>query len=232
MKRVITISLAFVLATIIGVAIYIPVAEAQQYMTTQTGGRGGTWEFILPLTYTDSATIKGTEGTNVDLNGEFGLGFGFGYNINDHFQINGIFSWAYRNYEAKIMQTDGTTKKYNSNMDTATISLNGIYYFLPGKITPFVSGGIGWTRIDTNIPTGLGTTTCWWDPWYGYVCNQYVPTKTQDAFSYNAGLGVRWDISRSFALQGSYNKMWIDISNVAGGTPDFDVYKIDFIFRM
>ncbi len=45
MKRVIIISLAFVLAAIAGVAIYSPVAEAQQYTAIRPGGRGGTWEF-------------------------------------------------------------------------------------------------------------------------------------------------------------------------------------------
>ena len=44
-------------------------------------------------------------------------------------------------------------------------------------------------------------------------------------------LGVRFDVSPRFSLQPSYNKMWIDIDK-ASGTPDFDVWRLDFIFRM
>ena len=44
-------------------------------------------------------------------------------------------------------------------------------------------------------------------------------------------LGVRIDINPRFSLQPSYNKMWIDVGN-ASNTPDFDVWRLDFIFRM
>jgi hypothetical protein len=231
MKRAMVISLMLVFAVLAGAVLYVPVAEAQSYTTTRPGSRGGQWEFILPIIFTDSAHIKGEGGSSVDINSDWGAGFGFGYNINDRFQINGVFSWGYRSYDATIVQTDGTTKKYNNFMNTSTLALNGIFYFLEGNVTPFVSGGIGLTHIDTNIPSGTGSTSCWYDPWWGYMCSTYTPTKTQDDFSYSAGLGVRWDINQLFTLQGSYNKMWIDIQNTSG-TPDFDVYKVDFIFRM
>jgi opacity protein-like surface antigen len=101
---------------------------------------------------------------------------------------------------------------------------------LQGDISPFVSGGAGITYVDTSIPTGLGTPVCWWDPWYGYVCDNGYPTKTETDVSYNLGIGVRFDLNRQFSLQPSYNKVWIDINKA--GTPDFDVYRLDFIFRM
>ncbi len=232
MKRTRVISLAVVFAAFAWAALYVPVAEAQTYTTTRPGGRGGQWEFILPITFTDSATIKGQGGSSVDINSDFGGGFGFGYNLSDRFQINGIYSWGYRTYDATIVQTDGTSRKYNSYMNTATLALNGIFYILDGNVAPFISGGIGITHIDTNVPSGNESTSCWWDPWWGYVCSSYVPTKTQDDFSYTAGLGLRWDINNAFSLQGAYNKMWIDIQKSAGGTPDFDIFRMDFIFRM
>jgi len=42
------------------------------------------------------------------------------------------------------------------------------------------------------------------------------PTKTENDFSYNAGVGLRFDVNRQFSLQGSYNKTWIDISKASG----------------
>ena len=56
-----------------------------------------------------------------------------------------------------------------------------------------------------------------------------MPTKTQTAVSYTAGAGVRFEVTRSVSVQGSYNKMWLDYSN---GTPTFDAWRLDFVFRM
>jgi opacity protein-like surface antigen len=228
MKRVIIICLTLVFGVIGGVAMPVFMAEAQQ------SDRGGSWEFSLPIIYTDSTTIDFTKGSSVDLNSDWGMGLGLGYNINNHFQINGLFSFSTRSYEASFIEDNDnhTTGKYNGYLDSTTIALNGVYYFLSSNITPFVSGGIGMTYIDTNIPSGVGSSYCYWDPWWGYVCGTYVPTKTENDFSYTAGLGVRWDVNDSAALQGSYNKLWLDISEADGGMPDLDLFKIDFILRL
>jgi hypothetical protein len=60
------------------------------------------------------------------------------------------------------------------------------------------------------------------------VCGTYQPTKTSTNISYSGGLGVRYDINRQFAMQGSYNKFYID----SASKPSFDMFRIDFIFRM
>ncbi len=208
------------------------VAYAQNYTVGTAGSRAGSWEFFMPLTYNPSTTINGQGGASVELDPTWGFGFGFGYNFNDHFQMNGLFSWSARNYTAKAVATPGgSTIKYSNTLYSSTFSVNGIYYFLTGKISPFVSGGVGITYIDTSIQTGPSSGTCWWDPWYGYICSTYYPTKTQSDFSYSLGLGVRFDLNRQFSLQPSYNKAWVDIHN-ASGTPDLDIWRLDFIFRM
>ena len=206
-------------------------ADAQGFTTVRPGGRGGNWEFSLPIVYADSARISGQNGTSVDVNSDWGFGFGLGYNFNDNLQLNGLLTFGYRSYEATTVNTDGSTRKYNNYMDTSTLSLNGVYYLLNGNITPFASAGVGITYVDTNIPTGTGSTSCWYDPWYGYVCNSYVPTKTENDISYNAGIGVRFDVNRQFGMQFGYYKTWIDISK-ASGTPDFDIWRLDILFRM
>jgi len=206
-------------------------ADAQSFTTVRPGGRGGSWEFFLPLIYTESATINGQNGSSVDLNADWGMGFGFGYNFNENFQINGLFNWSSRSYDALVVNSDGTTRRYSNYMDSSTLSLNGVYYILSGNVTPFVSGGVGITYVDTNIQNGAGSTSCWYDPWWGYVCSSYVPTKTENDISYNAGIGVRFDVNRQFGLQGGYYKTWIDFSK-ASSTSDFDLWRLDFIFRM
>ena len=236
MKKTSIFRLAVIVAAVLWVAAGVPSADAQSFTTVRPGGRGGNWDFYLPLSYAADATINGQNGSRVDVNGDFGFGFGFGYNFNDHFQLNGLFTWNSRSYDALVTgvtptTAGGSTERYSNVMYTSTFMVNAIYYLLNGNITPFVSGGVGITYVDTNIQNGPASGYCWWDPFWGWVCSSYVPTKTENDISYSAGLGVRFDVNRQFSLQGSYNKTWIDISK-ASGTPDFDTWRLDFLFRM
>jgi hypothetical protein len=206
-------------------------ADAQSFTTTRPGGRGGTWDFYLPLSYADTTNISSTGGSSLKINGDFGFGFGFGYNINDHFQVSGLFNWNSRSYEATQVNDLGQTRQYSNYMYTSNFNINGVFYLLPGNVTPFVSGTVGITYVDTNIQNGQASGSCWYDPWWGYVCSSYYPTKTENDFNYGLGVGVRFDVNRQFSLQGSFNRSWIDIGK-ASGIPDFDVWRLDFIFRM
>lgn len=212
-------------------ALYPCAAAAQENPIIRPSDRSGDMEFSMPIIYTDSATIKGSGGSSAEMNSDWSPGFGIGYNINEHFMINGLFTWSSRGYDATRVQENGAPSNYNGTLDSTTMSLNGTYFLLDKNITPFMSAGIGWTYLDTNIPSGPGESYCYWDPWWGYVCTSYVPTKSESEISYNAGLGIRWDITGHFTMQAGYTKMWVDISEAHGGMPDFNVYKMDLIFR-
>jgi hypothetical protein len=226
MKKAIAISLKLFLAVITGFALYAPVAEA--------AGRGnngaGSMEFSVPLNYTSSSTLTGQNGSSADINAALNMGFGMGYNFNDNFQINGTFSWAQRNYSANTTGT-GNIGSYNGTLYTSSLQVNAVYYFMAGDFTPFVQGGFGTTYVDSNIPNGQSGSSCYWDPYWGYVCGTYQPTKTSSNISYSAGLGARYDVNRQFAVQGSVNKFYLDAPQ-AGSKPSFDMLRIDFIFRM
>ena len=228
MKKTIAASLKLFLAVLTGLALYAPVAEA--------AGRGnngaGSMEFSVPLNYTTSSTISGQNGSSADVNAALSMGFGMGYNFNDHFQVNGAFTWSQRNYTAKTTPDAGVTpSSYTNTMYASSLQVNAVYYFMAGDFTPFVQGGFGTTYVDTNIPNGTGGSTCYWDPYWGYVCGTYVPTKTSSNISYSGGVGARYDVNRQFSMQGSYNKFYIDAPQTSS-TPSADVWRVDFIFRM
>jgi len=191
--------------------------------------RAGSLEFILPIILTPSTHFNGQGGSSADLNSNLGFGLGMNYNVNNHFQVGGLFSWSYRNYTANIVDTNGVTTKATGTLSASTIGLNATYFLMPSGTSPYVTGGFGSTFVDTNIPNGLPATGCWYDPWYGYICNTYVPTKTQTALSYQAGAGMRFELNRTFSVQGSYNRMWIDLTS---STPSMDLWRLDFVFRM
>ena len=233
MEKALNKRLAMVFTVIVMVVIYASVAGSQEENTTGSPCyRCGGLEFSIPLFYSTSSKIKGEHGSSVDLNDAWGLGFGLGYNINTHFLVDGLFTWSYRGYNATwVKDSNGTEGNYNGSMDSSTLSLNGTYNILKGNITPFVTGGIGFTWIDSNIPSAPASTECYWDPWWGYVCNTYQPTKTETDFSCNAGAGVRWDINKDFSLQGTYDLMWVDVKGVSGGWPYSNIFKFEVIFR-
>jgi opacity protein-like surface antigen len=101
-----------------------------------------------------------------------------------------------------------------------------VYNFMDGNITPYVGAGIGWSWIDTNVPDGLPSTGCWWDPWWGYVCYTTYPTKSTDAFAYQATVGVRWDFNYNTFVRVGYVSQWLDFDN-AQGTPRFDGINLE-----
>ena len=223
MKRAITISLNLFLATMAGLMLYVPAAEAKD-----RGNNGnGSVEFSIPINYTKTTTVE-ANGYSTKVDAALNSGFGIAYNINDNFQVNGTFSWGNRNYNVQNLPP-GSINSGTGTLSTSSLQMNAVWYFMPGDFTPFVSAGFGSTFIDTNIPNGSSSGTCYWDPYYGYVCGTYYPTKSSTNISYGGGLGVRYDFSRQFALQGSLNRMYID------GTyskPAVDMFRVDFIFRM
>ena len=125
------------------------------------------------------------------------------------------------------MDEDLNPVSIRGRYDSFTASANLVYNFIDTPLTPYVSAGIGWTWIDTNIPNGPPNTWCWWDPWWGYVCSTSYPTETLNAFSYQAALGLRYtfDNDTTFMKLG-WTSQWMDFDN-ASGTPRFDVITLE-----
>jgi len=88
---------------------------------------------------------------------------------------------------------------------------------------------VGWNWVDTNIPSGLPSTACWWDPWLGYICNTNTPTHDESSFFYSAGAGLRWDFSGSSFLKMGYYQGWMDYEKVSG-SPDLTSLRLELGF--
>jgi opacity protein-like surface antigen len=179
--------------------------------------------------YTEYADLRGSCGSRAQIQGAWGFGFGFGYNFNNHLALGGELNWAQADYTrttAPGAGNPGSSFIRTGTIETSTLRMNGTWNLLASDFTPFATGGIGSTYVDTNIPDG--PTQCWVDPWYGTYCG--TPTKSNTYFSYNAGVGLRWDVNREFFLRGVYTRQWIDVGGGLG-SPAFDQYRIDFGFK-
>jgi len=193
-------------------------------------GRAGSWDFSLPLIYSFEGTIDGEGGSKVEVKDDLGFGFGGAFNLTDRFSLGGFFNWNSRVYDATAVQDNGAPYEYNNRLETTTIGINASFFLLEGPVTPFVTGNVGYTFTDTNIQDGPTEVDCYWDPWWGYTCDGYVPTRSDDGASYSVGVGLRIDVSDTAAFQLSYNSTWYEMSN-ATSTPNFDSIRLDFIFR-
>jgi opacity protein-like surface antigen len=197
---------------------YISTSYAQSL--SATSNREGAFEFYFQPHYIDSKSLDGPGGSTVELNDTWGWGFGFGYNYTEHWALNFDINWSSISYDA---QTSSATGRYSGTLDTSSTLFSGVYHFSDKRFTPFVTGSLGWVFIDTNIPEGPPGSTCWWDPWWGYICSTYVPTKTETNFTYGAGIGLRFEATRDLFFRAAYTKNWIDFDKA--DAEDFDVLR-------
>jgi opacity protein-like surface antigen len=200
----------------------------------QAGSRDTGWEFGGDLIYQNSQDIDFEGGSKAELDSDLGLALTFGYRFNEKLEFNFGLDWNNVDYKAHLISADQNpiiaSIDVDGSMETFTPHVGVNFNFMDGPVTPYVTAMIGYSFIDTNIPDGPTQGTCWWDPWYGQICGTWQPTKSVDAFTYAAGLGVRWDVNDTWTARLGYEKHWVDISQ-ATSTPDLDQFKLGFSIR-
>ena len=190
--------------------------------------RGNKSEFYLSPVFTDGKNYSFEGGSTANTDTGFGFTMGYAFNFDQHKALGVEVSWSDIDYTATVQPGIGNgnlSSNIRGTLETWTVRFLGNYYFMEGNFTPFVTGGLGWTYIDTNIPAGLPESFCWYYPWYGSYCGTYVPTKTTTRFSYNAGLGLRLDVGKG-VFRGLVNYQYADLGG--WGQADFIQYRIDF----
>jgi opacity protein-like surface antigen len=187
------------------------------------------WDVGMDLIYQDSKTIHFDGGSTIALDDDWGVSFNFGYRFNPHLELHFAFDYSEVDYSGNLVLGNGGGSGVRGDMEAFTPRVDLHYNLLTGPVTPYVMAGIGYSFIDTNIPNGRPSTGCWWDPWYGYICTSVQPTKGVDEWTYQTGLGVRWDFARTTSLRLSAEKHWIDLPNA--GSPGVMQFKLGFVWR-
>jgi opacity protein-like surface antigen len=220
--------------TLLQVALCLPLAGYVLAADAQSSPRrAGAWDFTLQPQYSGSASWSGGNASEAETDGGYGFGLGLAYNFSVHLSLGGDLQWNQTDYRATVTPdagNPGSAFALSGELYTSSLRLNGTWNLLASAFTPFVTGGIGWTYVDTNIPDGPPGTVCWWDPWWGYYCGSYVPTKTETYFTYSASAGLRWDFPQSFFLRALAARQWLDVGGDIG-QPDVTQYRIDIGFR-
>lgn len=193
--------------------------------------RAYTSEFSFRFNYVEDEHYTGPNGSTLDVKDDLGYGFAYLYNHNEHLALGGSFDWVGLNYtsHAKAQDPSDPDFDYSNRMYNYSINFDAVYYLLNKPFTPFVSGSLGWTTVDTNIATGPGYDY-WWCDWYSCYYGRYQPTKVESGFSYKVGLGLRWDVNRDFAIKGAYQWSEVDLG-VAGENPTYNVWRLELVSR-
>lgn len=193
--------------------------------------RAGKNEFYLFPVFTTGQTYSFEGGANATTDTGYGFGIGFARNFNPNLSAGIEFAWGSSDYRSTVLPgpgNSGAPVNVRGTVDTGTVRFTGTYNFLTSPLTPFITGGAGWTYVDSNIPSGPPQGVCWWYPWWGQVCGSYVPTASTTKFSYNAGLGLRQDFQQMF-IRGLVNEQWVQIGS--SGTTAWTQWRIDVGWR-
>jgi len=220
-----TATMVLALGTVLGMALQVSRVDAAE------SERATKWQASIPITFTSGTSFNSDEGTSVDVSDDLGWGFGFGYHLNSRFMVGVDFTWLSANYEASIAtdfdndQIPDDSVNVSGTLDAGNLQFVGQYNILAHRWTPFLRANLGWTWVDSNIPAGPATGTCWWDPWWGYVCDTWQPTFGDTVFSYGAAVGFRGELTDRFFVEGSYNVIWLDLDR--SGSQSFDGVRLN-----
>lgn len=187
---------------------------------------GRPWLTRIGANYQPTTNVAFDGGSKVEFNSSTGFLVGLGYDLSDRLQVGANFTYDQRNYEANLAGDEpGETFPIRGSLDSMGVMFDLTYYFMTGRFTPFITTGIGWNFVDTDIPTSPPQVGCWWNPWYGYICEGFQETKSVDGFAYQAGAGLRYIVNPTISVSGSYRMNWLDFPK-AQGTPGFDGYQL------
>lgn len=189
------------------------------------------FEFTIGIPYLQSETTTFDGGTVVDTDSSTGLGFSFDWRFANRWSAGATLAMHDIDYVANIALAGSPLgapgEIVRNDLDTQSLMGHAKRYFGDWRrVAPYVSGALGWVSIDTNVATGPPIGTCWFDPWWGLVCDSFQPTHTTTELGTALGAGVRWEFSRRVFLDASVGREWIDFDN--GDRPDFTQLRIAF----
>jgi len=196
-----------------------------------TGSRDTRFETSIILAYQNGLDKTSEGGSELNIDSDLGWGLDVGWNWTSHWNLSYKFLSTSPSYFAVVVPEDpeATPRSAENKLTKISHQLNVNYNFSEKAFTPFVSGGVGWTKVDSNIPTGAVDGGCWWDPWWGYICFADWKTFKTTEFTYNLGLGVRWDINNAIFTKAAYSREFVKLDN---GTLNFDtaILEIGLMF--
>jgi len=154
----------------------------------------------------ESVSVSGLGSGKVESDGILVGGLGIGYNFNDYLNLN-MKIW-YRSLDFKL-RTLGATFKGNADLFGGDINLD--VNILKRRLTPVISGGVGFVQIDGD----------WSDGGENF---------SDTNFSYNVGAGFSWEIGDTLIIKALYGLKRLDLDILDTVTLDGPSLFFAFMF--
>jgi opacity protein-like surface antigen len=179
---------------------------------------------------------------NINFNGPFGNvpikmddtglgGFGVAYHFTDFISIHGDFMFGNATFSGDLpIQTGGTIFiKQDAFINTGRFNVD--YNIINRRLTPFVTAGLGYQYLETELKNLPPVNFCWWDPWWGYICETSQPFASRTDFTWNAGAGLRWNITDNLVVKAMGGATWLEYGGAHGVTTQIEgIFSIGWSF--
>jgi opacity protein-like surface antigen len=181
--------------------------------------------------HSDDINFEGPYGDVKTKMNDTGLGgFGFAYHFSDFFSVHGDFMFGSATFSGNAPVTPNTTIGFKQDAFIQTGRFNVDYNIINRRLTPFVTAGIGYQYLETELNHG-SVTTCWWDPWWGWVCDTDHVHAWETDFTWNVGGGLRWNVLDGLVVKAMAGATWLEYSGAHGITTQLEgIFSIGWSF--
>ena len=200
--------------------------DNQKKERSKFGSRDGRIEASVILAYQNGLDVSSEGGSSIDVESTAGWGISIGWNWTARLNFQYRLLSTSPRYAAVIVpeDPDAITQAIEHKMSKYSHQLNATYHFMQGPFTPFLVGGVGYGTLDSNVASEPPQVGCWWDPWWGYICHGEWKTFKASEFTYNIGVGLRWDINNAVYSRAVYSREFMSLKN---GSIDFDTMTVE-----
>ena len=211
-------------ALLLGVGTLLP-ASAQIPMATEPFNRINKTEVygIGQYLHSSDITFNGPVGDVKMKMDDTGLGgFGVAYHFNDFVSVHGDFMFGGATFSGDVPLEAGGTTHISQDAFLQTGRFNVDYNMINRRLTPFITAGFGYQYLETELQHAPPVTDCWWDPFWGWICYSGHQHAYQTDFTWNAGGGLRWNITDNLFIKVTGGATWLEYGGARGITTQLE----------
>jgi opacity protein-like surface antigen len=227
-------SLKPVFATLLALAATLLPAGAQIPWATEGIRRQGKTEIygIGQYLHSDDINFNGPFGTVKTKMDDTGLGgFGVAYHFSDFFSVRADFMFGNATFRADLPLDTGGTVGFKQDAFINTGRFNIDYNIINRRLTPVLSAGLGYQYLETELDNAPPVNTCWWDPWWGWVCSSGTRHAWETDFTWNVAAGLRWNITDNLIIKAMGGATWLEYNNASRITTQLEgIFSIGWSF--
>jgi opacity protein-like surface antigen len=194
-------------ALLLGVGSLLPALAQNPFEYFQRAGKTEVYG-IGQYLHSDDIKFNVPGGTTTFKADDTGLGgFGFAFHFNDFLAVHGDFMFGSQTFSGDVPSSvifpggpPGPLVHTSNDVFLQTGRFNIDYNIINRRITPFVTAGLGYQYVETELHNIPPTGGYYWD--HPHAWDTY--------FTLNAGAGVRWNITDHFFIKATAGATWVD----------------------